>query len=430
MSAPADPGTRAVLWRFAPMIYGPTILFSLGEGALLPLLPVIAGDLGADVPQAALVASMIVVAQLIGNVPAGWAVDRFGERATMVVSGSLALIGVLGVIWAPHLGWLIGAAFMMGLCASAFGLARHAFMTRRAPFHYRARALALLGGSFRFGMFLGPFIGAGLVWLTGVPTSAAWFFAGCLVALVLLVFFGTDPEAQLAREGLAPQRASYSPDDDVDDDTSETVGTIPPVERIGVFRTMWRYRGALARLGVAAACMAAIRHARMYVLPLWGVSIMLDGATISLIVGIGGAIEFALFYTSGQVMDRWGRMWAALPSMLLMSIAFLGLAFTHDVDNRTAWFVAATIVAGIGNGLSSGILMTLGADLAPPDNPAPFLGGWRMFTDGGGAAAPLLVTAISAAVSISFATAIIGVIGFIGAAAFARYVPRYVPRRR
>ena len=28
--------------RFAPMIYGPTVLFTLGEGAVIPLFPVIA----------------------------------------------------------------------------------------------------------------------------------------------------------------------------------------------------------------------------------------------------------------------------------------------------------------------------------------------------------------------------------------------------
>ena len=61
------------------MVYLPTILFSMGEGAVLPLIPVIAANMGADVAAAALVASALVVGQLCGNLPAGWAVARIGD---------------------------------------------------------------------------------------------------------------------------------------------------------------------------------------------------------------------------------------------------------------------------------------------------------------------------------------------------------------
>src|SRR3546814_19930070 len=94
-------------------------------------------------------------------------------------------------------------------------------------------------------------------------------------------------------------------------DSGEAVtGSIPVAERVGVFRTMWRFRGVLGRLGLAAACLSAVRSARQVVLPLWGVSIGLDAQTIALVVGVSGAIDFALFYASGQVMDRFGRPWA------------------------------------------------------------------------------------------------------------------------
>lgn len=428
MSEPLDPGTRRMLWRFAPMIYGPTLLFGLGEGALLPLLPVIAASLGADVSGAALVASVIVVARLIGNLPAGWLVARIGERWTMGVAGILALAGVTGTILAPSLAVLCAAVFVIGLCASAFGLARHAFMTTRVPIGYRARALSMLGGAYRLGMFTGPFVAAALLGIFASPLAAAWFFAACLAALVLLVLFGADPEEQIAAEGLAP--AASRIEDDLADDTGEsTTGSIPAAERVGVFRTMWRHRGVLARLGLAAASLSGVRQARIYLLPLWGVSLGLDAQTIALVVGLTGALEFALFYSSGQIMDRWGRLWASLPSMLLMSCAFLGLAFTHDLDARFGWFVAAASVIGIGNGLSSGILMTIGADLAPAADPAPFLGSWRTLTDAGGAAAPLLVAGVTSLWGLPAATAVIGVFGLAGAVGFWRFVPRYVPRR-
>ena len=41
---PAPIRARDVLWRFGPMVYLPTVLFALGQGAVIPLIPVIAAQ--------------------------------------------------------------------------------------------------------------------------------------------------------------------------------------------------------------------------------------------------------------------------------------------------------------------------------------------------------------------------------------------------
>lgn len=419
---------RNVLVRFAPMIYGPTLLFAVGEGAVIPLIPVIANRLGADVAVAALVAAALVVGQLCGNIPAGWAVARFGERVTMGVAGIVVLGGLTGIVLAQSLVFFAAAVFLIGFCAASFALARHSFMTTRVPLAFRARALSLLGGTFRLGMFVGPFISAALLRLFGDETASIVFFAVCQVATILLVFLGPDPEKAVP-VGAPPRRGDG--DSREAEDTGEAVtGAIPTVERAGVFRTMWRFRGVLARLGLAAASLSAVRSARQVVLPLWGVSLGLDAGTIAVVVGVSGAIDFALFYASGQVMDRFGRLWAALPAMVLMGSGFLALSFTHELGSAAMWYAMFAAVLGVGNGLSSGILLTLGADIAPPDEPAAFLGSWRTLTDAGGAIAPLIVSALTAVASLSIGVGAMGVIAVLGAAGFIRWVPRYVPRAR
>ncbi|MFE2774168.1 MFS transporter [Microbacterium resistens] len=416
----------AVLRQYGPMVYLPTLLFAIGEGAVLPLIPVIAAGRGADLATAALVASALVVGQLCGNLPAGWLVARIGERYTMVIAGGLSLVGAVASALAPSLILFTAAVFVVGMSAAAFGLARHAFMTTRVPLEFRARALSLLGGSFRLGMFLGPFLAAVLLSVFGTEISTLWFFAVCLVGLVLLVLLGPDPEEQaLAKDAAERRLRAPAPAEDSGEAVS---GSIPTFERVGVFATMWRNRGVLGRLGLAAASLSAVRSARQVVLPLWGVSIGLDAQTIALVVGVSGAIDFALFYASGQVMDRFGRLWAALPAMLLMGAGFLVLSFTHDGDAAVLWFGMVAAVLGVGNGLSSGILLTLGADVAPRTEPAAFLGSWRTLTDAGGAIAPLLFSGVAAATSLSLATGVIGAIGLVGALGFLRWIPRFVPR--
>lgn len=406
------------------MVYLPTVLFSLGEGAVIPLIPVIASEMGADVAFAALVASALVVGQLCGNVPAGWAVSRIGERFTMVIAGTVAIAAGAGMVFAPSLAVLAASVFLLGFCAAAFGLARHAFMTTRVPLAFRARALSLLGGSFRLGVFIGPFVAAGLLQLFGSEIAAIWFFLGCLIVMVLLVLLGPDPEKTVPRA--SPVRTAA-----LSEDSGEVVtGSIPTTERLGVFRTMWLQRSVLGRLGIAAASLSAVRSARQVVLPLWGLSLGLDSSTIALVVGVSGAIDFALFYASGQVMDRFGRLWAAMPAMLLMGSGFLALSVTHDVDSAVLWFGMFAALLGVGNGLSSGILLTLGADVAPKRDPAAFLGSWRTLTDAGGAIAPLLVSGIIAIASLPIAAAAMGVIGLAGAGGFLRWIPRFVPRTK
>lgn len=403
------------------MVYLPTILFAMGEGAVIPLIPVIAADMGADLTAAALVASALVIGQLCGNLPAGWAVARVGERITMVVAGIISMGAVVAMVLAPVLAVFAASVFLLGFCAAAFGLARHAFMTTRVPLAFRARALSLLGGSFRLGVFVGPFVTAVLLQVFGDEHAAIWFFLGCLVVMVVLVLFGPDPEKTNPVITTGPPLA---------EDSGEVVtGSIPTAERAGIFRTMWRHRGVLSRLGVAAASLSAVRSARQVVLPLWGVSLGLDSQTIALVVGVSGAIDFALFYASGQVMDRFGRLWAAMPAMVLMGAGFLALSFTHDGDAAVLWFGMLAAVLGVGNGLSSGILLTLGADVAPAADPAPFLGSWRTLTDAGGATAPLIVSGVTAIASLSVAAAVMGAIGFLGAAGFIRWIPRFSPRR-
>lgn len=400
--------TRALLLRMAPSIYGPTVLFTLGQSALVPLIPVIAVGMGAGLGLSGVIASVLVVGQLIGNLPAGWLVARAGERIAMLVAAAVAAVGAVGVALAPSVGLLGLSVGVIGFAAATFGLARHSFMTTRVPVEFRARALSLIGGSHRLGRFAGPFLAAGLFALTGNAGAPVWAFVVCLALTAALVGFAPDPERVLPIQVPAEE---------------------PEPRTAGIRAAVRHSRAPLLRVGGSAAVLSGLRSIKDVFLPLWAVSIGMDPAGVALVVGIAGTVDFALFYTSGQVMDRYGRLAAALPATIGMAIAFLVLAFTHDVPQATGWLIACAVVIGIGNGLSSGIVLTLGADLAPPGDPAAFLSAWRTLVDFGGAAAPLAISAV-AATSLPLASVAAGTLAILGAAGFARWVPRYVPRAR
>ena len=103
-------------------------------------------------------------------------------------------------------------------------------------------------------------------------------------------------------------------------------------------------------------------------------------------------------------MDRFGRLWTAVPSMLGLGLGHLVLAVHPRLCPPTSRGSSSSrCFCRSRTGSAAGILMTLGADLADPPNPAPFLGAWRFTNDFGGAVAPLLVAGITAVASLALA---------------------------
>ncbi|PPG85278.1 MFS transporter [Rathayibacter sp. AY1H2] len=400
----------------------PTLLFSIGEGAIIPLLPAAAGDLGATLALAGLVAGMIMIGELAGDIPSGWIVSRIGERGAMLGASAASILGlVVCLLSTSWVGLTIGV-FVIGLATAVFALARHAFMTSFVPITHRARALSALAGAFRAGWLIGPFLAAGVVHLTGSVESVFWVHIVCCVAAVVVLLLVPDPATVLRRAQAAADRAA--PGDVVAAEASATVPESPQ----SLLGTLREHRGVLARMGTGAAVIGALRASRTLILPLWAVSIGLAETDTAIIIGIAGALDFALFYAGGQLMDRFGRGATAIPSMIGLGLGHLALAASVLALDPVPWFVAVACVLAAANGIGSGILMTIGADLAPPADPAPFLGAFRFTGDAGNAAAPIVVSALTALISLPFAAVVMGVLGLGGAGALARWIPRYLPR--
>ncbi len=70
--------------------FGPSLLFGIGEGAILPIVPLTARDLGASVSMAALVVALISIGSLLNNIPASlkaWVDHIVRKGATLGFDG-------------------------------------------------------------------------------------------------------------------------------------------------------------------------------------------------------------------------------------------------------------------------------------------------------------------------------------------------------
>ena len=147
-------------------------------------------------------------------------------------------------------------------------------------------------------------------------------------------------------------------------------------------RSSWR---DLSAASVAQTFAQMIRAGRQTIIPFYGLAILgLNAGQVGLIQSASSSVDMILFIPAGYLMDRFGRKVAAVPSFAIMAVGMVLIPFTTDYLTLMA---AATII-GLGNGLGTGTMMTLGADLAPPGATGEFLGLWRLIGDTGRAGGP------------------------------------------
>ncbi|MFP4512222.1 MAG: MFS transporter [Acidimicrobiales bacterium] len=391
-TTPASPAAEPTLRSLVLTVYVPTLLFAIGQGAVIPVIALTATDLGASAAVAGVAVAVRGIGTVAFDIPAGRLIERFGERRAMAIGTGVLVVALAGALASPAVWLFFTSIFVLGCGWAMWLLARLTYVSEVMPFHLRGRALSTLGGVNRIGNFLGPFIGAGAIvwldlagayWVHIVLASAGW--------LVLAVI--RDPH----RSSSPP--AGHAP---------------PPVTRI-----VREHHKVFLTAGVGATSLSVLRVSRHAIIPLWGAHIGLDPAAISVVFGISSAMDMTLFYPAGMVSDRYGRKAIAVPCLSVLALGFLLVPLTS-----TFWTLAgAGLVMGFGNGMGSGIVMTLGADFSPAVGRASFLGVWRLVSDAGQAGGPLIAAGITALAGLGPASLAIGMLGMGGATMFLFAMP-------
>ncbi|WP_063821655.1 MFS transporter [Nocardia pneumoniae] len=376
---------RSLTWT----VFVPVVVYGIGSGAAAPMYALRALDLGASAGLAGVVVALSGLGMVLTDLPAGRIVAVIGERGAMAVGSVLGAVGVLAAILAPNVGVLALGMVLNGAAGAVWGLARQAYLVTVVPGGDLGRAMSTLAGSMRLGFFCGPFLGAAVVHGVG-PNGALWLQLATTV---------------LAGAAMAAIRST-------DVDSGATV-------RHSLGAVMIEHRRTLGTLGVAALLTGAARAARLALLPLWAAHIGVSASTTSLVFGVAGAVDVLMSYPAGVWLDRYGRRATGVPSMILFAAGFGALPFTSSVFGLSA----AAVLLGLANGVSNGLIMTVGADVAPDVRRAEFLGAWRLTHDIGMFAGPVAVGAISALTALGAAAIALALAAATGAYTMHRWFP-------
>eukprot|EP00899_Mesostigma_viride_P024626 jgi/Mesvir1/5348/Mv15437-RA.1 len=207
-------------------------------------------------------------------------------------------------------------------------------------------------------------------------------------------------------------------------DNTSTLASLPntsvterPPTLASVLVTYWRqflYGGVV----LALQC---LRQSRSFLLPLVATDTLgLTKGQVGLITALMFGVDTAMFYPAGYCTDRFGRKPTGVAAMIVLSGGISMLGFARDV--RAA--LLASIIVGLGNGLSGGMMITMGADFAPRGKGRViFLGVWRCLSSVGAVIGPLVAGMLARQLSLGLAAWCIGAFGMAVSFLWVLFVP-------
>lgn len=374
-------------------VYAPTLLLAFGSGLLAPIWPLYAASFGVSYTWIGIVIAARGVGTVVGDLPAGVLIRQFGQRRLMLAG--LVTIAVCGLATsqAHSIGELLLYGILEGIGTAFWNISRHAYLTHAAPVSQRGRAIATFGGLFRTGGLVGQAVGGLLGGWLGLRVPYLVYAVVALITIVFPALFGVDRHiSHVAHTG----------------------------HTVSLWRVIRANQQVLMSAGVGQLFAQMIRSGRNIVVPLYGADVLgLSVQSVGLLMSITSAIDTLMFFPAGYIMDRFGRKYAYVTCFLMQAIG-MGLI---PLTGSFATLLLATGLIGFGNGLGSGTMMTLGADLAPKDALGEFLGVWRLIGDGGSLGGPLLIGSIADALSLSPAILVIAVVGLLAAGTLGFFVP-------
>ena len=111
--------------------------------------------------------------------------------------------------------------------------------------------------------------------------------------------------------------------------------------------------------------------------------------TLGVISTMAGAMGIPIVFSTGAIMDRFGRKKTVVPGFVLLSLGLAFIAATAFLGLPFEAFVAAFLVMHAAQNITSGNMQVIGSDIAPAHVRGKFFGVWRTIGEIGQVASPV-----------------------------------------
>ena len=374
----SEPPARRGLHPQLRLILGlhvPAIALGLGNGIGLPVLPELTKLYGVSIGEATWVFTAYLLGTLLASLPTGMLIDRIGRRWILLAGPLVVAVSSLLIAKAAVSGSfteLLAYRFIAGVGTQMWMQSRITVIADTGAAQQRAKQVTQMFGVQSIGALGGPLVGgfAAVAWGLWSPFL---IHAGLTLLSIIPTYFvvkETAPAARRAAEAAAGSRWA-----------SLLRKPIPTVFSIQFLTNVTR--GAVFEGGVIL----------LYPSYAYG----LDPAELGILRSAMAIGTVPIMFSTGFVMDRFGRKYIVVPGLLLTSLSMATVSVTAFAGLSLSWFIASFVFVHLSMGVISGNMQTLGTDVAPPQARGLFFGVSRLIAQGGSTTSPASFGVLSGA---------------------------------
>ncbi|UYP21052.1 MFS transporter [Rhodococcus sp. Z13] len=358
-----------------------SFVIALGFGLVAPALPQFARSFDVGVTAATVVVSSFAAMRLLFAPASGSLVQRLGERPVYITGLLIVAMSTGACAFAATYWQLLVFRALGGIGSTMFTVSALGLLVRIAPPNARGRVSGLYATSFLMGNILGPLVGGALIGL-GLRAPFLIYAVALLVAASVVGF---------------SLRSSHLAQPDSGDGV--------PVMRL---RDALRFPVYRAALGSNFANGWVVFGVRVAMVPLFVAEALQEGEAFAGVALTAFAVGNALvLIKSGKWSDRFGRRPFVLAGLTVCGVSTILLGFTESIP----WFLAVSVVAGMGSGLANPSQQAAVADVVGSKaRGGPVLAAFQMTSDIGAVIGPIVAGFLADRTSYSVAFAVTGAI--------------------
>lgn len=326
------------LWSAVLFLYFPSILMGLGQGMVIPALPLIGEAYNVSGALAVQVLTVQLAGRMITLIPAGAVIDRFGVKPTMVGGALLAALSALAAAYAPSFAIMVASQFTLGMGKSVWMFGRELSAVDMVRREQRGRQMSALMGISSTGMAFGPAVGGVIADAVGV--QGLFLSLAAVSGIVFVISAAYKETSQRTAGGGRSPFFNFG-----------AVAQIHPYFRLTYLILFFATFAQMLRSQVTNSMLP------LYTQDELGYSATFTGMLFTLI----GLTTFSMIVPTGFISDKLGRKWAAAPAAVLTTIGFV----LYPVGGSVWAIIAASVLVGLANGLAMGAMTIYTYDFVP-----------------------------------------------------------------